>query len=251
MSMRRGWWSPPSSVPSLPAAALTVRYPRLTASQTFRQLYTYSVTPQTRSEFWSHVFRFSNFIHSGSYTRVVDESAPIDAVPRWFEGVHLNFAENVLYSRGSSSDPASRSTLHKDDAKIAITEIREGGGEVRHVAWRELRARAAALAAAMYHGKGVRRGDRVVIVAANSVETFLVWLATNWLGAVFSSSSTDMGVKGILQRSVQVNPKVGSIRPERRMGRGLLMANMPSAADFCGRRRRLQRKDRRPPPEDD
>lgn len=60
----------------------------------------------------------------------------------------------------------------------------------------------------MYHTKGVRQGDRVVIVAANSIETFLVWLATNWLGAVFSSSSTDMGVKGILQRSVQVNPKV-------------------------------------------
>lgn len=60
----------------------------------------------------------------------------------------------------------------------------------------------------MYYTKGVRQGDRVVIVAANSIETFLVWLATNWLGAVFSSSSTDMGVKGILQRSVQVNPKV-------------------------------------------
>lgn len=60
----------------------------------------------------------------------------------------------------------------------------------------------------MYYGKGVRKGDRVVIVAANSFDTFVVWLATNWLGAIFSSSSTDMGVKGILQRTVQVNPKV-------------------------------------------
>lgn len=142
---------------------------------------------------------------------MVDESAPIDAVPRWFEGVRLNFAENVLYSRGGggpSSYPGARSTLHKDDAKVAVTEVREGGVDVRHVTWRELRARAAALAAAMYHGKGVRSGDRVVVVAANSLDTFVVWLATNWLGAVFSSSSTDMGVKGILQRSVQVNPKV-------------------------------------------
>lgn len=144
---------------------------------------------------------------------MVDESATIDTVPRWFEGVHLNFAENVLYSRSASDHPEHRSTLHKEDGKIAITEIREGGGEVRDVSWRELREGAARLAAAMYYGRGVRRGDRVVIVAANSVETFTVWLATNWLGAVFSSSSTDMGVKGILQRSVQVNPKVGrSIR---------------------------------------
>lgn len=122
--------------------------------------------------------------------------------------MHLNFAENVLYTRRASDPSSHRATRHKEDDKIAITEIREGGGEVRNVSWRELRDRAARLAAALYHGKGVRKGDRVVIVAANSVETFTVWLATNWLGAVFSSSSTDMGVKGILQRSVQVNPKV-------------------------------------------
>lgn len=175
-----------------------------------------------RSEFWSHLFHYANFIYSGSYTRVVDESAPIDSVPRWFEGVHLNFAENVLYTRASSSSSSStssqspvsswsttaRCTLYKEDDKIAITEIREGGGEVRECSWGELRERAASLAAAMYHTKGVRRGDRVVVVAANSIETFVVWLATNWLGAIFSSSSTDMGVKGILQRTVQVNPKV-------------------------------------------
>ncbi|KAK3373792.1 hypothetical protein B0T24DRAFT_624593 [Lasiosphaeria ovina] len=56
--------------------------------------------------------------------------------------------------------------------------------------------------------RGVAKGDRVVVVASNSVETLLVWLATAWLGAIFSSSSTDMGVKGILQRAVQVNPKL-------------------------------------------
>ncbi|KAF3770835.1 acetoacetate-CoA ligase [Cryphonectria parasitica EP155] len=172
--------------------------------KTFRQLYDYSVGPD-RAEFWAHLFSYSNFIHSGTYTRVVDESATIDTVPRWFEGVHLNFAENVLYTRpsppssssSSSSSPTStasaattaRCTLHKEDDKIAITEVREGGSEVRECRWGELRTRAAGLAAAI-------------------IETFVVWLATNWLGAIFSSSSTDMGVKGILQRSVQVNPKL-------------------------------------------
>lgn len=153
----------------------------------------------------------------------MDESATIDTVPRWFDGVHLNFAENVLYSRSASDHPGHCSTLHKEDGKVAITAIREGGGEVRDISWRELRDGAARMAAAMYHGKGVRKGDRVVIVAANSVETFMVWLATNWLGAVFSSSSTDMGVKGILQRSVQVNPKL-SIRP--RTGSFVSVANI-------------------------
>ncbi|ROW09063.1 hypothetical protein VMCG_02879 [Cytospora schulzeri] len=175
--------------------------------KTFRQLHDYSLTH--RSEFWSLFFTFSNYIHSGHHTRVVDESATIDQVPRWFEGVRLNFAENVLYSRGPAGGPQDRRTkLHKEDDRVAITEVREGGAEVRECSWGELRARAAGLAAAMYHVKGVRRGDRVVVVAANSIETFVVWVATNWLGAVFSSSSTDMGVKGILQRTVQVDPKL-------------------------------------------
>lgn len=98
-------------------------------------------------------------------------------------------------------------TVGKEDAKIAITEVREGGSAVRHVSWGHLRLRAGRAAAAM-EARGVRRGDRVVVVGANSVETAVVWLAATWVGAVFSSSSTDMGVKGILQRTVQVNPKV-------------------------------------------
>ncbi|KAJ0117737.1 cetoacetateligase [Diaporthe amygdali] len=174
--------------------------------KTFRQLYDYSINQ--RSDFWSHLFQFSNFIYGGTYSRVVDESASIDQVPRWFEGVRLNFAENVLYSRSAADPQDHRSKLHKEDSRVAITEIREGGSELRECSWGELRQRAAALAAAMYHTKGVRQGDRVVVVAANSIETFVVWVATNWLGAIFSSSSTDMGVKGILQRSIQVNPKL-------------------------------------------
>ncbi|KAI3401025.1 hypothetical protein diail_730 [Diaporthe ilicicola] len=173
---------------------------------TFRQLYDYSINH--RSDFWSHLFHFSNFIYGGSYDRVVDEGATIDQVPRWFEGVRLNFAENVLYSRSAADPPGHRSTRHKEDDRVAITEVREGGSELRECSWRELRERAAAMAAAMYHTKGVRPGDRVVVVAANSIETFVIWVATNWLGAIFSSSSTDMGTKGILQRSVQVNPKL-------------------------------------------
>lgn len=173
--------------------------------QTFHELNAYSLAH--RSQFWSDVFSASNLIHSGTATVSVDESQPIDAVPRWFQGTSLNFAENALFS---SSGGGVAGTEGKEDAKIAITEVREGGSAVRHVSWRELRQRAGRAAAAM-QAKGVRRGDRVVVVGANSVETAVVLLATTWVGAVFSSSSTDMGVKGILQRTVQVNPKVSFI----------------------------------------
>ncbi|KAK4193061.1 putative acetoacetyl-coenzyme A synthetase [Podospora australis] len=170
--------------------------------KTFWDLHAFSL--ENRSEFWAEVLEAANFISEGTYAKVVDESAPVDAVPRWFEGVKLSFAENMLFSR----DPATgtRTTKGKEDDRIAVTEVREGGSETREVTYGELRKRAGELAAAM-RAQGVERGDRVVIVGANSVETLLVWLATSWLGAVFSSSSTDMGTKGILQRAVQVDPR--------------------------------------------
>ncbi|CAK7220048.1 hypothetical protein SBRCBS47491_004057 [Sporothrix bragantina] len=178
--------------------------------KTFDELFQFSV--QRRSDFWGLLFEEANLIHEGSYARVVDKSLPIDAVPRWFDGVRLNFAENMLYtrSRATGAKPSDCTTTGKEDDRVAVTEVREGAAleHTRHVTWGELRARAAQLAAAMYTHAGVRRGDRVVVVGANSVETMLVWLATCWLGGLFSSSSTDMGARGILQRTVQVNPKL-------------------------------------------
>lgn len=139
---------------------------------------------------------------------MVDESIPLTELPRWFEGVRLNWAENALYTRDTSSPSAEAyNTLNKEDDKIAFTEVREGNIEVRHVTWRELRKEVAALAAALKE-RGLKKGDRVVIVAGHSLRTYVVYLATTWLGGIFSSSSTDMGVGGLLQRAVQVNPKV-------------------------------------------
>lgn len=131
---------------------------------------------------------------------------PVSQLPRWFAGVRLNWAENFLWTR-SSSGAGERCTLHKEDDEVCITQIREGNVDVREVTWGKLRRRAATLAGALA-ARGVVRGDRVVAVGAHSTETLVVFLATTWLGAIFSSSSTDMGVEGLLQRTVQVDPKV-------------------------------------------
>jgi acetoacetyl-CoA synthetase len=128
-------------------------------------------------------------------------------VPRWFDGVHMNFAENLLYSRVPGQVSSNRGTIGKEDDKIALTEIREGYTEVRDVTWGQLRREVAELAGAM-KANGIRKGDRVVVVASNSVDTLKVFLAVTTLGGLFSSSSTDMGVQGILQRTLQVTPKV-------------------------------------------
>lgn len=85
--------------------------------------------------------------------------------------------------------------------------MREGGTEEQRFTWGELRKDVLALASVM-RVKGVGKGDRIAIVAANGYDTLKVFLACTAVGAIFSSSSTDMGKQGILDRLDQIKPKV-------------------------------------------
>ncbi|KAF2734623.1 acetoacetate-CoA ligase [Polyplosphaeria fusca] len=151
------------------------------------------------------VWDLSGLIYEGSFDEVVDTSIPMDKIPHWFRGTHLNYAENILYSSLPGS-PSIRTTTNKEDSKIATTEIREGNTEVRNFTWGELRHRVGLLSNA-FRAKGVRKGDRVAVVASTSFDTLICFLAITSLGGLFSSSSTDMGTKGILERLWQIRPK--------------------------------------------
>lgn len=129
----------------------------------------------------------------------------MDQIPRWFHGVRVNYAENMLYTPSASSK-SSISTTSKEDSKIALTEVREGCSEIRHFTWKELRQRVGRLTSAM-QAQGVQKGDRCAVVASNSVDTLTVFLAVTSLGGLFSSSSTDMGTKGVLDRLLQIKPR--------------------------------------------
>jgi len=121
----------------------------------------------------------------------------MDSIPKWFQGIRLNWAENMLFS----SNPAL-----KRDEDVAFTQVREGCTSICDITWRELRQRVAQFAAAL-RAHGVGKGDRIAVVAGNSRDTLAIWLATASVGGIFSSSSTDMGSKGILERLKQVRPK--------------------------------------------
>ncbi|KAF2685240.1 acetoacetate-CoA ligase [Lentithecium fluviatile CBS 122367] len=172
--------------------------------RTFRDLYAWSIGP-SRADFWADMWDYAALIHSGTYTSVVDTSAPMDTIPYWFHGTHLNFAENVLFT-ADPNDRSKTTTVGKEDDKIALTEIREGCQEVRHMAFGEVRRAVGVLGNAL-RAHGVRKGDRVAVVAGTSLDTFICFMAVLSLGALFSSSSTDMGSKGILERLRQIRPK--------------------------------------------
>jgi acetoacetyl-CoA synthetase len=130
----------------------------------------------------------------------------MDSIPEWFAGVKLNYAENLLYTQWPDTK-GSLSTIGKEDSKIAVTEVREGVSELRQITWRDLRARVGKLSQAM-RAAGVRHGDRVAVIASNSLDTLVTFLSITALGGLFSSSSTDMGVQGILDRLVQIRPRL-------------------------------------------
>jgi acetoacetyl-CoA synthetase len=171
----------------------------------YQNMYDFSITQ--RNTFWRHVFSYFPVVYRGTLpTTVIDESARMDGIPRWFTGVRMNFAENILFS----GDASGRAIINADkaDDKIAVTQVREGSflEPIRHVTWRELREQVGRLSNAM-RAEGVKKGDRIAIVASTSYDTLCVFLATTTLGALFSSSSTDMGVKGILDRLTQIKPR--------------------------------------------
>jgi acetoacetyl-CoA synthetase len=177
--------------------------------ENYSHMYDYSCAE--RAKFWGHCFEKFPLVYSttASYDPTkpcVDENAPMFPPPKWFQGININFAQNILYQGTSEGRPVV--SPGKEDDKIAVTEVREGSrpGSIRHVTWKELRQRVARMAQAM-RARGVKRGDRVAVVASNSVDTLVVFLGVTALGGLFSSSSTDMGVRGILDRLLQIKPK--------------------------------------------
>ncbi len=142
------------------------------------------------AEFWDALNSFSGVIcHSEHQDVLVDEGKMPGA--RWFSGLQLNFAENLLKRR---------------DTKTAIV-FRDEFGNRREVSYQSLYSQVAQLASSL-RKSGVVQGDRVAGFMPNVPEAVIAMLATTSLGAVWSSCSPDFGLQGVLDRFGQIEPKV-------------------------------------------
>jgi acetoacetyl-CoA synthetase len=127
---------------------------------------------------------------SGDYTQVVDDDSKMPGA-QWFNGVKMNFAENLLRIR--SEKPA----IH----------FKGEGQAVQTLSYNELFDEVEKLASAL-RKIGIQQGDRVAGFMPNMPETIIAMLATASIGAIWSSSSPDFGIKGVLDRFTQIEPKV-------------------------------------------
>ena len=156
--------------------------------KSYEDIYNWSI--EESENFWECFLQFSNISYQGNFVKVVDD---INKMPgaKWFSGINLNFAENLLHHR---------------DEKIAIHFYGENQKQTL-ISYSELYKLVAQLASSM-RKMGVKKNDRVVGFLPNIPETIIAMLATTSLGAIWSSCSPDFGIKGILDRFNQISPKL-------------------------------------------
>ncbi|ODM96037.1 Acetoacetyl-CoA synthetase [Orchesella cincta] len=159
--------------------------------ESYADLHKWSVTQ--RSNFWTEVWNIGEIIHSEPYTQVVDESLQIDAIPKWFIGAKLNFAENLL-EKGIDDD-------------IAVYYKGEGHPTTKKLTYAQLRKEVSAWSSAL-KSLGVTKGDVVAGILPNCIETLCAVLATASIGAVWTCTSPDYGTLGVVERFKQTEPKV-------------------------------------------
>ena len=156
--------------------------------KSYDELFNWSV--KHSPDFWAQIWDFCEIKHSIPYTEVVDDVKKMPGA-KWFSGAKLNYAENLLRYR---------------DDKIAI-QFKGEGQPVRSLTYQELFVEVEKLAHSLREF-GVRKGDRVSGFIPNIPEAIIAMLASASIGAIWSSSSPDFGIKGVLDRFAQIEPKI-------------------------------------------
>ena len=158
----------------------------------WHSLYDYSIS--NSPAFWAAFWAFAGVLDergSGQVSEPFTSHWPQMPGTQWFPEAKLSYAENLLKRR---------------DESAAIVFADESGAR-DSLSFKALYESVAQLANALSEA-GVQAGDRVVGFMPNIPETVIGLLATNAIGAVWSSCSPDFGVQGVLDRFGQIEPKV-------------------------------------------
>jgi len=186
-------WTPSSE--RVAAAAMT-RFRREAAARTGldltdgEALHAWSVADAPG--FWEAVWDFCGLIGDKGARPITGDGTMRGTA--FFPDAHLNFAENLL--RAHPGAPGS-------DAIVFQTE----GAAVRRLSWAELEALVSRMQQALA-AHGIKAGDRVAAMLPNMPEAIAFMLAAASIGAVWTSCSPDFGVRGVLDRFGQIEPKL-------------------------------------------
>jgi len=156
--------------------------------KTYDELWHWSV--DHIEDFWKSICDYFKVIFHSPYTKVLS-SYDMPGI-KWFEGAKLNYAEHIF--------------RNFKENRTAIIFGHESGS-IEQLTWKELKLKVASMALYLKE-LGVTKGDRVVAFLPNVPEATITFLAVNSLGAIWSSTSPDFGAESVVDRFLQIEPKV-------------------------------------------
>jgi len=153
----------------------------------FQKILDWSI--KNSSDFWSSFWDFTKIKGIKSNKKI--KKSKIFYKNLFLPGSKLNFANNLLA---------------KNNKKKAATFISENGFREER-SWEKLNQNTNKLVQFLKNKK-IKQKDRVAAYMPNSIETVEAFISTTAIGATWSSCSPDFGVKGVIERFSQINPKI-------------------------------------------
>jgi acetoacetyl-CoA synthetase len=185
-------WSPPDDVRRSSAVGRYLDWlaaERGLAFDSYEELWRWSV--DDLDGFWGSIWDRAAIGAPAPQAVLADRGMP---GARWFPNVTLNWAERVLrLDRRAEGD--------------AVIVARSQTRERRELTAAELRDQVARARAGLQR-LGVGRGDRVAAFLPNIPEALIALLASASLGAIWTSCAPEFGVRSVVDRLSQVEPKV-------------------------------------------
>ncbi|MCE1009419.1 MULTISPECIES: acetoacetate--CoA ligase [Pseudomonas] len=154
----------------------------------YQALHRWSI--EQRAAFWQTLADYFHVRWHTPPSQVLSEGPQMPEA-QWFANASLNFAEHLLRRR---------------DDRPAVVSIREDGHR-QAFTHAQLAAHVAGLQTA-FKAAGIVAGDRVAAMMPNTWQTLVAMLACTSLGAIWSTSSPEFGVHGIIDRFGQIAPKL-------------------------------------------
>lgn len=145
---------------------------------------------QHLGEFWQAIACYFEIDFNQKPQQWIDPQIPFYKT-QWLVGAELSYTQQILknYKNGQTA------IIFQNEA-----------GEKWNITWNSLIERAHRIQKQLIE-VGIGKGDRVVAYVLNHPDTVAAFLATNAIGAVWSSCSPDFGINAVIDRFEQLSPK--------------------------------------------
>jgi len=140
-------------------------------------------------DFWSECWDF--FQLQGTKKKQIINRHKIFHKTQFFPNSTLNFTKNLLTKKNN---------------EISVFFRSETGFE-KKITWKELYEKTCKFSSFLKK-IGIKKNDRIAAYVPNTIEPIITFLGTAKIGGIWSSCSPDFGIQGVVDRFLQIEPKV-------------------------------------------